>query len=285
MNQPADILTQAPFTHSAINQSAFRDDLFAGRVAFVAGGTSGINLGIAKRFVELGAKVALIGRNYDKAIQAARSIGSEAQSMAMSADVRDYDVVRAALQSTVEAWGPIDYVISGAAGNFVAPAAGMSANGFKVVVDIDLLGTFNVFRAAHDLVRKPGASMIAISAPQAAHPRTLQAHACAAKAGVNQLVRVLAMEWGREGIRVNAISPGPIAGTEGMARLAPTPEASAARIARIPLRRYGELHDVAESAVFLCSQSAAYVNGTVLDCDGGASLGDASDREIGQGIA
>ena len=265
--------------------SAFRDDLFAGRTAFVAGGTSGINLGIAKRFVELGARVVLIGRNPEKAEAAARSIGNAQQSMAMSADVRDYDAVRAALQSTVDAWGLIDFVISGAAGNFVSPAAGMSANGFKVVVDIDLLGTFNVFRAAHDLVRKPGASLIAISAPQAEHPRTLQAHACAAKAGVNQLVRVLAMEWGREGIRVNAISPGPIAGTEGMARLAPTPEATAARIARIPLRRYGELHDVAESAVFLCSQSAAYVNGTVLDCDGGASLGDASDREIGQGIA
>ncbi len=271
--------------HPTDPQSAFRDDLFAGRVAFVAGGTSGINLGIAKRFVELGARVALIGRNHEKGQQAARSIGSESQCMSMSADVRDYDVVRAALQATVNTWGPIDFVISGAAGNFVAPAAGMSANGFKSVVDIDLLGTFNVFRAAHDLVRQPGASMIAISAPQAEHPKTLQAHACAAKAGVNQLVRVLAMEWGREGIRVNAISPGPIAGTEGMARLAPTPEANAARIARIPMRRYGELHDVAESAVFLCSQSAAYVNGTVLDCDGGASLGDASDRELGQGIA
>ena len=273
---------RSPFSSA---QSAFRDDLFSGRVAFVAGGTSGINLGIAKRMVELGARVAVIGRNLEKGQEAARSIGTEAQCMAMAADVRDYDVVRAALQATVNAWGPIDFVISGAAGNFLAPASSLSANGFKVVVDIDLLGTFNVFRAAHDLVRKPGASMIAISAPQAEHPRTLQAHACAAKAGVNQLVRVLAMEWGREGIRVNAISPGPIAGTEGMARLVPSPEANAARIARIPLRRYGEWHEVAESAVFLCSQSAAYVNGIVLDCDGGASLGDASDRELGQGIA
>ena len=100
----------------------------------------------------------------------------------------------------------------------MAPAVGISPNGFKTVVDIDLLGTYNVFKAAFDVVVRPGASLIAITAPQAVQPLPQQVHVCAAKAGVNMVVKVLAMEWGAAGIRVNAISPGPIAGTEGANR-------------------------------------------------------------------
>jgi NAD(P)-dependent dehydrogenase (short-subunit alcohol dehydrogenase family) len=257
--------------------SAFRDNLLAGKTAFVAGGTSGINLGIARRYAELGAKVAVAGRNPEKAAAAAASIGPDA--LGLSCDVRDYDSVRGALEATSEKFGPLDIVISGAAGNFAAPAVGMSANGFRTVVDIDLNGTFNVFRAAYDLVRKPGASLIAITAGQAVNPAMMQAHVCAAKAGINQLIRVLAMEWGPIGLRVNGISPGPISGTEGMARMTPSEEAVRALSARIPLRRYGEIAEVAESAVFLVSDSARYVTGTILDCDGGSQLGDARDRE------
>jgi NAD(P)-dependent dehydrogenase (short-subunit alcohol dehydrogenase family) len=113
----------------------------------------------------------------------------------------------------------------------------------------------------------------------------LQAHVCAAKAGINQLIRVLAMEWGPSGVRVNGISPGPIAGTEGMARLSPTPESDRAITARIPLRRFGDVGEVAESAVFLVSSSAAYISGTILDCDGGSQLGDARDRDISAGMS
>jgi NAD(P)-dependent dehydrogenase (short-subunit alcohol dehydrogenase family) len=113
----------------------------------------------------------------------------------------------------------------------------------------------------------------------------MQAHVCAAKAGINQLIRVLAMEWGPQGVRVNGISPGPIAGTEGMARLSPTPESDKAITARIALRRFGEVEEVAESAVFLVSDSARYVTGTILDCDGGSQLGDARDRDIGGGMS
>ena len=113
----------------------------------------------------------------------------------------------------------------------------------------------------------------------------MQAHVCAAKAGINQLVRVLAMEWGPAGVRVNGISPGPIANTEGMARLAPTEAAEKAITSRIALRRYGEVEEVAESAVFLVSDSARYVTGTILDCDGGSQLGDARDRDGSQGLS
>lgn len=253
--------------------SAFKDGLLKGKVAFVAGGTSGINLGIATRMAELGAKVAVAGRDPEKAQRAAAGIGRGA--VGYSTDVRDYAATRAVMEQIVSAWGPMDIVVSGAAGNFLSPAAGLSANGFKTVVDIDLLGTFNVFRGCYDLIQKPGASLIAITAGQAVNPMMMQIHACAAKAGINQVIRVMAMEWGPEGVRVNGISPGPIAGTEGMARLAPNPEVTKALSGRIPLRRFGEISEIAESAVFLCSESAAYITGTILDCEGGSQLGDA----------
>ena len=107
---------------------------------------------------------------------------------------------------------------SGAAGNFPALALGMSANGFKTVVDIDLLGTFNVLRGgASAFLRKPGASIINISAPQSYNPMPLQVHVCAAKAGVDLVMRVLAIEWGGDGIRVNSIVARPDRGHRGLA--------------------------------------------------------------------
>ena len=257
--------------------SAFKDGLLAGKVAFIAGGTSGINLGIAQRLGQLGAKVAVVGRNPEKAKAAAATISPVA--MGLSADVRDYGAIRGALEHVVSEFGKLDIVVSGAAGNFLAPAVGMSANAFRTVVDIDLNGTFNVFRACHDLLNTPGASLIAITAPQAVNASTMQIHACAAKAGINQAVRVLALEWGPD-IRVNGISPGPIAGTEGMTRLAPGASADGGHQERIALKRWGRIDEVAEAAVFLSSASASYITGAILDCDGGSSLGDATRRTL-----
>ena len=148
----------------------------------------------------------------------------------------------------------------------------MSANGFKAVVDIDLLGTFNVLRAAHAHLRKPGAAIINISAPQAFNPSPLQVHVCAAKAGVDMVTRVLAMEWGGDGIRVNSIVPGPIEGTEGVRRLMPSEAARRAVERSIPLRRLGQTEDVARLALFLASPLASYVTGAVIPVDGGWSL-------------
>jgi len=261
--------------------TTFRDGLLEGKVAFVAGGTSGINLGIAKRYAELGAKVAVCGRDAEKAARAAGAIGQHA--LGLSADVRDYAAIRAALEQTASDFGPLDIVIAGAAGNFLAPALGMSANAFKTVVDIDLLGTFNTLRACHDLLNRPGASLIAITAGQADQAMALQIHACAAKAGVNQVVRTLAIEWGPD-VRVNGISPGPIAGTEGMERLSP-PGMREASEARIPLKRWGEIGEIAEAAVFLCSPAATYITGTILDVDGGSSVGDAGRMDLAKGLS
>lgn len=256
---------------------AFRDGILAGKTAYIAGGSSGINLGIAQRLAEQGASLAIVSRSQDKIDAAVKTIvDAGGRAIGISADVRDYAAVEASLKATHDRFGDIDVVVSGAAGNFLAPVIGMSANAFKTVVDIDLIGTFNVLRASFAFLRKPGASLISITAGQGSHPMMFQAHACAAKAGINMLTRCLAMEWGPAGIRVNAISPGPIAETEGMARLAASPQAEAALKARIPLRDYGAKRDIADMALYLASDNAAYITGAIMDVDGGSSFGDAS---------
>lgn len=255
----------------------FKDQIFAGKTVFVAGGSSGINLGIGQRFAELGAKVGLISRKQDRVSAAAQTIiDAGGVAMGIEADVRDYAAVESALAKVKDAYGEIDVVISGAAGNFLSPVVGLSPNAFKTVIDIDLLGTFNVLRACYDHIRKPGASLISITAGQAVRPVMFQAHAGAAKAGINNLTQTLAMEWGPAGIRVNAIAPGPIGDTEGMARLAPSDEMTASLKARVPLRDYGTKRDIADLAVFLSSDNAKYITGAVVDCDGGSILGDSS---------
>lgn len=249
------------------------------QVVYISGGTSGINLGIAKGFAARGARVLVFGRDAAKAEAAAaeiRAIPGAGAVMAGSADVRDPAAVQVLFARAVAELGAPDVVIAGAAGNFMAPAVGISPNGFKTVVDIDLLGTYNVFRIGFEVARKPGASFIAITAPQGTHPLPQQVHVCAAKAGVNMVVKVLAMEWGQAGVRVNAISPGPIAGTEGVERMAPTPEIKALWTERTALRRFGTPVDIANMAIFLSSSEGGYVTGSIVDCDGGMHLGDAS---------
>jgi len=250
---------------------------FSGKNIFIFGGTSGINLGIAKRFAENGGRVAVASRSQDKvdaAVAELKELGSDA--LGYSLDVRDIDAVKMAINGFHQAAGDIDVLVSGAAGNFPAPALGMSANAFKSVVDIDLLGTFHVLQSAFPALRKPGASVVNISAPQAFLPMMMQSHVCAAKAGVDMVTRTLAMEWGAAGVRVNSISPGPIANTEGMERLAPTPEAKAMCAKTVPLGRFGEASEIADAAMFLSSNAGAYISGVVLPVDGGWSLGGVS---------
>ena len=259
------------------NRSDIMQINFQDKNVFVMGGTSGINLGIADAFAESGARVAVASRSREKVDAAVAQLQRHnGEALGYVADVRDESAVASALGDAHGALGPLDVLVSGAAGNFPSPALGMSANGFKAVVEIDLQGTFHVLRSAFAYLAKPGASVVNISAPQAFIPMQLQAHVCAAKAGVDMITRVLAMEWGDLGVRVNSVVPGPIADTEGMRRLAPS-EALADTVRQsVPLRRFGTAREIASMVMFLASPFANYVSGAVIPVDGGWSLGGAS---------
>ncbi len=250
----------------------FARDLFRDRTVFVTGGGSGINLGIARNFAALGANIALCGRTQerlDAAAEELRALGAKACPVA--ADVRDYAALEAAFARSRAELGPMDVLVCGAAGNFLVPAEKLSANGFKTVVDIDLLGSFNASRAAFAQLKETKGALIYISAGMAYMPHAYQVHVGAAKAGIDMMMRNLALEWGGYGIRVNSIVPGPIEGTEGMKRLA-SPEAKQAIIDAVPLRRMGTVDDIGQTAVFLASPLASYISGCVVVCDGGANL-------------
>jgi NAD(P)-dependent dehydrogenase (short-subunit alcohol dehydrogenase family) len=254
-------------------RSVFREKLLVGKTAVITGGGSGINFAIARRYAEHGAKVALIGRTketLDNAASEIQKLGGVASGH--PADVRDYDALAGAIRAARDQHGEIDLVVCGAAGNFPAAVLGMSANGFKSVVDIDLLGTFNTCRAVFEHLRRPGASLISISAMQAFTPTPMQSHVCAAKAGVDMLTKCLAIEWGSEGVRVNSIAPGAVDETEGMKRLAPTPEIRKHFTRTVPLGRFATKDEIADLALFLSSDAAQFITGAIVVCDGGHSL-------------
>jgi len=256
-------------------QSIFRNDLFANKVAFVTGGGSGICMGIARALMQHGAKAAILGRKTARLAESATALEEATgnECAAITCDVRDPKAVEAALAATLERFGRIDIVVNGAAGNFLAPAAQLSPNGFRTVLDIDAAGTFNVCRAAFDAwLRDHGGVILNISATLHYGATPLQIHASAAKAAVDSLTRTLAVEWASLGIRVNGIAPGPIDDTEGMSRLAPG-DIKDKMIASIPIKRFGTIDEIANVALFLCSDAASLVHGTTVVADGAAWMG------------
>lgn len=253
-------------------KSVFVSGLLEGQVAFVTGGGSGIGAGIAKRLAAQGAKVALLGRTVEKLERVAAEIGQAGgEAKCFPADVRKFLEVDQAVKGAVAAFGRLDILVNSAAGNFLSPAATLSANGFRTVIDIDLCGTFNACRAAFEHLSKQGGSIVSITATQAEIPTPLQCHAGAAKAGIEKLTRDLALEWARLGIRVNAVAPGPIDETEGMSRLAPGDSATRFK-KRVPLGRWGTIDEICEAVTYLVSPAGAYVTGATLLVDGGTSL-------------
>lgn len=249
----------------------FRPDALAGHVALVTGGGTGICRGIAAAYARFGADVCIVSRKQDVLDATAKEIAAATgrTPLGFAADVRDPDAIGKAIAATRTHFGKLDTIVNGAAGNFLSPAAALSPNGFRTVIDIDLNGTFNTCRGAFEALQQSGNGFILnISATLHYHGTPLQIHASAAKAGIDAVTKNLAVEWGRFGIRVCGIAPGPIGDTEGMRRLAPG-DLGAKITQQIPAGRFGEIDEIAAAAVYLRSGAAAYVTGHVLVVDGG----------------
>jgi len=249
----------------------FAPGVLAGHVALVTGGGTGICQGIAEAYARFGADVCIVSRKQEvlDTASAELSAATGRKVMGVAADVRNPDAIKNAIAQTVERFGKLDTLVNGAAGNFLSPAAALSPNGFKTVLDIDLAGTFNASRAAFEFLQKSGNGLVLnISATLHYHGTPLQIHASAAKAGVDAVTKNLAVEWGQFGIRSCGIAPGPIGDTEGMRRLAP-PDISKKAFAMIPAGRFGTVAEIAAAAVFLRSPAAAYVTGHIMVVDGG----------------
>ena len=252
-------------------QSPFRSDLLQHKVALVTGGATGLGLEIARVLGGHGARVAICSRkeaNLQAAVEALRVAGIEANYGVC--DVRRPDEVTAVIEDVLRTFGRLDVVVNNAAGNFPVPISDLSPNGFKAVVDIDLVGTFNVSKAAYELwLREHGGAVVNISAATQYRGMALQAHVVSAKAGVDALSRASAIEWGPQGVRVNIVAPGSMSGTEGVKRIVGEGQQ---RTVQNPLRRSGSTTEVAEAVLFLASDAASYVTGATLVVDGGGWL-------------
>lgn len=255
----------------------FAPGLMKDKVLFVTGGAGGIGQGICKAFAKLGARIAICGRTEKKLADFGaelKRLGGEV--MWVRADVREPDQCKAAADAVGAKWGKIDVLVNNAAGNFMALAEDMSPNAFKTVIDIDLRGTFNMSQAALPWLRNGaatghGATVVNITATLHYTACPFQAHAAAAKAGIDSLTKTLAAEWSDDGIRMVGIAPGPIAGTEGgpTGRVFGSHGLKPQKIrATVPLGRYGEVEDIANATVFLASAGGSFVTGETLVVDG-----------------
>ncbi|KAI1764776.1 sporulation protein-like protein [Hypoxylon sp. FL1150] len=263
--------------------NVWKQGIFDGRVVFVTGGAGTICSAQTRALVHLGADACIIGRNQQKTEDAAKDIATARKGAKVigigGCDVRNPESLVKAAETCVKELGAIDFVIAGAAGNFVAPISGLTSNGFKTVMDIDVLGTYNTVKATIPYLIESakrnkanengltGGRIIYVSATFHYTGMPMQAHVMAAKASVDSLMASVALEYGPYGVTSNVIAPGGIEGTEGMERLSSNKDVKAIA-ASIPLGRFGTVRDIADSTVYLFSDAANYVTGEVLVVDG-----------------
>lgn len=262
----------ATLDQSYLKTSPWKPDIFKGKVIFVTGGAGTICRVQTEAMVLLGANAAIVGRNKEKTEKVAAEIqalryGSKVIGIG-NVDVRDVSSQVSAVEQTVSELGRIDFVIAGAAGNFLSDFNHLLSNAFKSVVSIDLLGSFNTAKATFDQLRKNKGAILFVSATLHYYGVPFQVHVGAAKAGIDALSNALAVELGPLGVRSNCIAPGLIASTEGMSRL--TPPGAPPLEKGVPLQRLGSTRDIADATVFLFSPAASYISGTVQIVDGAA---------------
>lgn len=249
----------------------FAPDLFKGKKILVTGGGTGIGFAIAQTLGSLGAQVLLVSRTEDTLQDAIKTlIENNIHATYFPANIRSVEEVQEVFKFVSSKWGPCDFLINNAGGQFAAPAIDISSNGFRAVVDLNLQGTWQMSSAfAHQLLdyKKKGRIVNIVLCLQSGIPGMV--HAGAARAGVVNMTKSLAYEWGKYGISVNAIAPGTIQ-TSGLAQY--SQEEIDKNIERLPLARIGKPTDVAESVAFLLSPAGSYITGSTLEVDGGEHL-------------
>ncbi len=248
--------------------SDFKDGILEGRVAMITGGGTGIGKEIARTLGKHGAKIVITSRKQE-ILDAARQEFEEQgiECLALSSDVRNPEAVEQVIASTLEGYGRLSIVVNCAAGMFPAPIERMSYNGFKTIVDIDLLGTYNVSKAAYTAyLKEHGGCIVNITAPFEHWGVSSLAHVAAAKTGVESLTRTCAVEWAPLGIRVNAVAPGFISDTEGVKRAGEAMDIPDDKALK------GTRQDMANTVLFLVSDSASFISGVCIRVDGGATI-------------
>jgi citronellol/citronellal dehydrogenase len=256
--------------------SIFRPGLFAGQVAIVTGGGSGIGLAIARTLAELGASVAICGRNAAKLeaartrIEALASAHTGARVFAMPCDIREIDQVGAFVESVERHLGKASVLVNNAGGQFPTTAETLAPKGWDAVIRNNLNGTFYVTQAVatrHMIVAKKGRIVNIIANVARGFPGMV--HTGAARAGVENLTKTLAVEWAHHNVQVNAVAPGIIVST-GTDQY-PQEFLEIAR-RRTPMKRMGTPEEVAELVAYVASDAAWFVTGETWYIDGGAHL-------------
>ena len=248
---------------------------FVGVTVFITGGGTGLGRAMAAEFARCGAAVGIASRDAghrERGVAEVRSAGGEA--IGVPCDVRDPAAIRAAFDAAEEALGPVTVLVNNAAANFPIAAADLSPNGWRAVTDIVLDGTFLCSQELHRrcTARQSPGAILNILATQAFTGGPGMAHAAAAKAGVANLTKSLAVEWAPDGIRVNALAPGLFPHEdmrEDLKALRASPDTDAHRQ---PALRTGRRHELGWAATYLCSPFAAFLTGHTLVIDGGNHL-------------
>ncbi|KAG4065161.1 hypothetical protein HA402_007558 [Bradysia odoriphaga] len=249
---------------------------FSGKTALITGGGTGLGKAMALMLGTLGASVAILGRRLHVLEQTAKELESQTGNrvLACSADVRDPAAVKSAIDLVEKELGLPTIIVNNAAGNFISPTERLSPNAFKTIIDIVLNGTANVTldMGKRLIAAQRGASFLTITTTYTYRGSAFVVPSATAKAGIENMVRSLASEWGRYGIRLNCVAPGPIdTGTDGGAwsRLDPTGAFKDVAIEKLPVGRFGDPAEVSNLACYLLSDYSSFITGETILLDGG----------------